>query len=158
MKTKLLLFIFLCFTVVGFSAISADAQGYGDRNRPAGRGTYRITGRVFLPNGSPAKDVSISASSMESGGASTRSDQDGNFTISGLSSGNYTVNVKQDGLPTESEMLTISEGTISGQAFQLVFYLRSPGQPKGTRPVNPMLKDVPKDAVSKYEKGMEKVG
>ncbi len=87
MKNKLfLVFIFLCFAAVGPSVIFVSAQGYGDRNRPAGRGTYRISGKVFLPDGTPAKDVSVAASGMESGSASTRTDMDGHFTISGLSS------------------------------------------------------------------------
>ena len=160
MKDKLILkFIVLCLAVIGLGEISVNAQGYGDRNRPAGRGTYRITGKVYLPDGTPAKDVSVSASGMEmTGGASARTDQDGNFTLSGLSSGNYTVVVKPEGYQTESEFLTIAEGMISGQAFQLAFYLRAPGQPKRTAATaNPMLKDVPKEPLSKYTKAMEKL-
>jgi tetratricopeptide (TPR) repeat protein len=158
MKNKLLLmFLFLCYAVIGFSEVSA--QGYGDRNRPAGRGTYRITGKVYLPDGKPAGDVNVSANSLElSGGGTTRTDQDGTFTISGLSSGNYSVSVRQEGYPAENESVTIAEGTISGQAFQLAFYLRAPGQPKGTRPANPLLKDVPKEPTAKFNKAMEKMG
>lgn len=158
MKNKLLLvFMFLCFTAVGSNVLSVDAQGYGDRNRPAGRGTYRISGKVFLPDGKPAKDVSVTASGVESGSLSARTDPDGYFTISGLSSGNYSVIVRQEGLSTETESLTIPEGTISGQAFQLAFYLRIHGQPKGTKSLNPMLRDVAKEPLSKYNKAMEKV-
>ena len=160
MKKKLsLMFVFLCSAVMGFGEISVLGQGYGDRNRPAGRGTYRISGRVYLPDGTPARDVNVSANSMElSGSGSTRTDQDGNFTISGLSSGNYSVSVRQEGYPTENEAVTIAEGAISGQAYQLAFYLRAPGQPKGTRPANPLLKDVPKEPTARFHKAMEKMG
>jgi Tfp pilus assembly protein PilF len=158
MRSKLqLMFIFICLAAFGTAVVSVSGQGFGDRNRPAGRGNYRITGKVYMPDGTPAKDVEVAASGMESGGLSTRTDIDGNFTISGLSSGNYSVIVREKGLQTETESLTIPEGAIAGQSFQLAFYLRTPGQPKGTRPVNPLLKDVPADAVAKYEKGMEKV-
>ena len=159
MRNKLkFLFIFLCFAVIGFEAHTATAQGYGDRNRPAGRGTYRITGRVFLPDGTAARDVSVTASGAEFNGASARTDEDGQFTLSGLSSGNYSVVVRQDGFQTENESLTIAEGTISGQSFQLVFYLRAPGQPKRSpAEMNPLLKDIPKEPVAKFLKGTEKL-
>ncbi len=159
MRSKLcFVFILLAVAVIGFADITASAQGYGDRNRPAGRGTYRITGRVLLPDGRPANDIRVSANSMESTGSDARTDMDGNFTISGLSSGNYSVSVRQEGFQTETESLTIPEGTSSGQAFQLMFYLRLPGQKKGDRPANPLLKDVPKESAAKYNKGMEKLG
>jgi tetratricopeptide (TPR) repeat protein len=154
MRSKLqLMFIFMCLAALG-----AYGQGIGDRNRPAGRGNYRITGKVYLPDGSPAKDVGVSVSGAETTGSSTRTDVDGLFTLSGLSSGNYSVSIREKGYQTENEFLTIPEGAASGQSFQLVFYMRTPGQPK--RPAaaaNPLLKDVPKDALAKYEKGMDKV-
>src|SRR5688500_16100659 len=109
MKSKLwFMFIVLCLAVIGFGEIAVNAQGYGDRNRPAGRGTYRITGKVYLPDGKPAANVTVTASGMEFNGASARTDLDGTFTLSGLSSGNYSVVVRQEGFPTETESLTIS--------------------------------------------------
>src|SRR5215203_3479209 len=154
MRSKLqLLFIFICL-----GALGSYGQGIGDRNRPSGRGNYRITGKVYLADGTPAKDVGVSVSGGETTGSSTRTDVDGEFTISGLSSGNYSVSVRERGYQNESEFLTIHEGAISGQSFQMVFYLRTPGQPKrSAAEANPLLKDVPKDAIAKYEKGMEKV-
>ena len=155
MRRKLqLMFIFICL-----SALIASGQGIGDRNRASGSGggTYRITGRVMLPDGSPAVNADVSANSLDFSGSSTRTDPDGNFTLGGLSAGNYSVVVRQEGYQTETESLTISQGMTAGQGFQLVFYLRAPGTPKGARPVNPLLKDVPKDAVAKYNKGVEKM-
>lgn len=159
MKNKLrLTFIFICIALLSFGETSVNGQGYGDRNRPAGRGTYRITGKVYLPDGSAAKDVSVSASGADFNNSSTRTDIDGNFTLPGLPSGNYNVMVRENGYQTETELLTISEGTISGQAFQLVFHLRTPGQPKrSASSMNPLLKDVPKEPLAKYNKAMEKI-
>lgn len=151
MRSKLqLLFIFMCL-----GALGVYGQGIGDRNRPAGRGTYRISGKVYLPDGTPAKDVSINVTGAEFNGASTRTDLDGAYTISGLASGNYSVSVREKGYQSENEFLTIPEGAISGQSFSVLFYLRAPGEPKrSASAANPLLKDVPKDAVGKYEKGM----
>ena len=140
MRSKLqLMFIFICLGALGIYG-----QGIGDRNRPAGRGNYRITGKVLLPDGSPGKDVSVSVSGTEFNGTSVRTDLDGVFTISGLSSGNYSVSVREKGYQSENEFLTIPEGVISGQAFSMVFYLRAPGEPKRSgAAANPLLKDVP---------------
>ena len=149
------MFIFILLSMFGFASAGVQAQGIGDRNRPAGRGTYKIVGKVYLPNGQPALDVSVSASSTETSGVSSRTDLDGAFVLPGLSSGNYSVLVRASGYQTESEMLTIAEGMISGQSFQLVFHLRAPGQPKQSGPTNPMLVGVPKSAVGKYQKALE---
>lgn len=158
MKSKLQFSFFISF-VFSSLLLSVHAQGIGDRNRPAGRGTYRITGRVLSPTGVPAPDVPITLSSMEmSGGGSTRTDAEGNFDFSGLSSGNYTVTAKPDGLGAESETLTIAEGVVSGQAFNVILYLRLPGQKKGdVYSANPLFKDVPKAALDKFKKGVEKL-
>ena len=154
MRSKLL----LMFIFMSIAALGVYGQGIGDRNRPAGRGTYRITGKVYLPDGSPAKDVSVNVSGAEFNGSSARTDLDGAYTISGLAAGNYSVSIREKGYQTENEFLTIPEGVISGQSFPIVFYLRGPGEPKRSgAAANPLLKDVPKDAVGKYEKGMEKV-
>ncbi len=105
MRSKLqLMFIFMCL-----GALGAYGQGIGDRNRPAGRGNYRITGKVYLPDGTPAKDVNITATGTEFNGTSTRTDLDGAFTLSGLSSGNYSVSARETGYQTENEFLTIPE-------------------------------------------------
>lgn len=155
MRSKLqLMFIFICL-----GALTAYGQGIGDRNRVAGSGggTYRITGKVYLPDGSPAVNADVMASSLEFSSSSTSTDTDGGFTLAGLSGGSYSVVVRLSGYQTETERLTIERGTTGGQGFQLVFYLRAPGMPKGARPMNPLLKDVPAEAASKFNKGMDKM-
>jgi len=147
-------FIVVIIALASIGCTGLLAQGFGDRNRPSGLGTYRISGRILKPDGTPASNIRVIASS-EDPDVSTVTDQDGNYTLSGLKSGNYTVTVREKGYQTENERITISEGTISGQAFTASFYLRLPGQPKQSAPpANPFLTNVPKPAVSKFEKAM----
>jgi Tfp pilus assembly protein PilF len=155
MNTRLQLMFGVMLLLAGSSLI-ANAQGFGDRNRPAGLGNYRIVGRVLNPDGTPAKDVQVSASSTNNGEASALTDVDGGYTISGLEAGNYTVTVHAKEYKQDFETITISEGTPPGQAFTASFYLRLPGQPKREGPPpNPFLEGVPKNAVAKYDKAME---
>lgn len=125
------------------------AQGIGDRNRPQGLGNYRITGKVVLPDGRPAKDVVVNFTGTESPASTYRTNETGEFEISGLSNGNYTVSVRVDGYRPESETVNINGGG-AGQSFPVVFYLKMAAS------ANPLMKGVPKDALSKYEKGMDK--
>jgi Flp pilus assembly protein TadD len=158
MKSKLkLMFCFVC--LAGLYAGFVHAQGIGDRNRPAGRGTYKIVGKVYLPDGRPAPEVEVRADGAEmNSGSSTRTGIDGEFAISGLSSGNYTVIVNQKGYQTETESVTIAEGMIGGSTYQLAFNLRLPGQKKGDiYSMNPLFKDVPKTAIEKFKKGADKM-
>jgi tetratricopeptide (TPR) repeat protein len=133
------------FLIVGL----VSAQGIGDRNRPQGLGNYRITGKVVLPDGTPAKDVVINFTGTESPAATYRTNEAGEFEIPGLSNGNYNVSVRLNGYRPESESVNINGGG-AGQSFPVVFYLKLAAS------ANPLMKNVPKDAVSKYEKGMDK--
>jgi Tfp pilus assembly protein PilF len=124
-------------------------QGIGDRNRPQGLGSYRISGKVYLPDGTPAVDVIVNIVGTETPSSSIRTNQAGEFEVSGLGNGNYTVAVRFAGYRNESESVNINGGG-PGQTFPVIFHL------KPATAANPLLKDVPKDALSKYEKGLEK--
>jgi len=50
-----------------------------------------ISGRVLLPDGSPAANTWVTAQSGSSANGSDRTDEDGNFTIENLPDGEYTV-------------------------------------------------------------------
>jgi hypothetical protein len=134
-------------------SIICISQGIGDRNRPSSGGSHIISGKVRLPDGRPAVNVRVTVNNTDIGSSSQSTDQDGAFSFSGMPEGNYTLTVKADGYQTENESFTIERFAAAGQGTQFQFVLRQPGQAKGA---NPLLKDVPKDAVSKYEKGMEK--
>jgi len=156
MRYKLqLMFSIVCVAIL---AAGATAQGFGDRNRPSGRGTYKILGKVFMADGRPGAGVDVDASGGEFSGQRVRTDQDGNFAISGLSSGNYTISVRVEGLPAERETVTIPEGATSGQTYQVALHLRvageSGGQAKKSAKTNSNFADVPAGAVSKYEEAM----
>ena len=153
MRNKLLLlFIFISASILCLISISVSAQGIGDRNRPEGLGGYRISGKVYLPDGRPAVDVTVSVTGTETSNATSRTNQDGAYEINGLGAGNYTVSVRVLGYKQEVESITIAGGA-AGSAFPVIFHLSAPGDSKTT---NPLLAGVPKDAVSKFQKGMEK--
>jgi len=133
----------------GLMAISAAGQGIGDRNRPLGLGNYRISGKVVLPDGTPAKDVTVNIGGTETPASTVRTNGEGEFEVSGLGAGNYTVSVRVPGFRPQNESLTINGGA-AGQSFPVVFYLQL------ATSANPLMKDVPKDAIAKYEKGIDK--
>jgi tetratricopeptide (TPR) repeat protein len=124
-------------------------QGIGDRNRPLGLGNYRISGKVYLPDGRPAPNVTVNVSGTETTSSTIRTNDAGEFEVSGLGGGNYTVSVRAAGFRNESESLTIAGGG-AGQSYPLIFHL------KLATAANPLLKDVPKNAVALYEKGLNK--
>lgn len=136
------------------AAPNADAQGYGDRNRAGGDGTYNIQGRIVMPDGRPATGVKVSMSGADFTNGSTTTDLDGNFTFSNVPAGNYNVTVKATTeYESENESLTIDRNTSFGQTFNLSFFLRPPGVKKNAlNPTNnPMLADVPKEALKKHK-------
>ena len=145
----------LCFrlAVIVFSCLTLSfvcfGQGIGDRNRPQGLGNLRITGKVVLPDGSPGKDVTVNIVGTETSASSARTNAEGEFEFSGLGNGNYTVSVRVEGFRPESEVVNM-EGASAGQSFTANFFL------KVAASANPLMKGVPKDALSKYEKGIEK--
>ena len=149
------MFIFMCAASVGMAALSASGQGIGDRNRASSGGTHIISGKVLLPDGRPATGVRVNLSGGDFTQGNTTTDSDGAFIFSGIPAGNYNVSVRAEGYQTENERLTIERFAAAGQGYQMAVHLRAPGQERSG--ANPMLAGVPKDAASKFEKGMEKL-
>src|SRR6185369_232753 len=145
--------------ILGFSTVLAatfsQAQGIGDRNRPTSGGTHIVSGKVHLPDGTPAVGARVTLNNTDIGASTQSTDHDGEFSFSGLPEGNYTLNIRATGYQQENETFTIERFSAAGQGAQFAFVLRAPGQPKAGS--NPLLAGVPKDAISKYEKGMEKM-
>jgi tetratricopeptide (TPR) repeat protein len=156
------LFFRLSFvSMLAVLAVSVSfAQGIGDRNRASSGGTHVISGKVRNPDGTPAINARITLSNTDMVSANQTTDQDGSYTFSGMPEGNYNISVKAEGYQNESESFTIERFSSGGQGFRFDFTLRLPGQPKPSSKstTNPLLKDVPKDATAKFEKGMEKAG
>lgn len=145
--------------VAAFSAANASAQGYGDRNRADNGGSFDVQIKVLLPDGKPAVGAKITFSATDySGPNSGYTDPEGTCSFSNLPGGNYTFSARVEGLPQENESLTISRDSSSASTFNVVLYLRNPGQKKGDfYSANPMFKDVSKEALEKFKKGMEKI-
>ena len=157
MRSKLrfiLLFIYAFVFVIG-----TNAQGIGDRNRAGdSEGKYSIQGRVVMPDGKPAQDVKVEVTSTDFGGGTFRTNMDGAFQTGRMRAGNYTISVKIEGLSEEREFLTIDRETPSGQTFNVTLFLRVEGQKKGDfYSNNPAFKDVPKPALEKFKKAIEKL-
>ena len=160
MKNKLqLMFCFTSLAVICLFFVSTHAQSIGDRNRPAdsNSGRHNIMGRVYLPDGSPARGVTVSISSADSLPISLVTDNDGVFQTGSINAGNYTVAAKVEGYPQESESFTIALDEPQGRTVSVVLHIREPGQKKGDiYSANPMFKEVPKTALEKFKKGMDK--
>jgi len=149
---------FVAISAVILTSLSL-AQGIGDRNRPAEGGTHIISGKVRLPDGRPAVGARVTVSNTDIGTRQQNTDQDGSFTFSGMPAGNYSIMVRAEGFQTENESFTIERFAAGGQGYQFAFMLREPGQAKSEprTEVSPLLKDVPKDAIAKFDKGREKM-
>jgi len=154
MRRKLqLMFIFMCL-----GALGVHGQGIGDRNRSGdSEGRFTITGRVYMPDGRPAANVKVDIDNTD--GAKTYfTNLDGTFQTGSIKAGNYTVSVSMPGLPTERESITIDRGSPSGQSYNVALFLRHEGQKKGDfYSNNPLFREVPKPALEKFKKGVEKL-
>lgn len=162
MKKKFNYTWFFVFGVIlSFWALpNANAQGYGDRNRAGGDGSYNIQGRITLPNGNPAVGIKVSMSGADFTNGSTVTDNDGNFTFGNVPAGNYNISVKgTEQYESDSEQMTIERFAQPGQTFNLSFFLRPFGVKKNSlNPTNnPMLADVPKDALKKNKSAMDSI-
>lgn len=155
MRSKLqLMFIFICL-----SALGAHGQGIGDRNRAGDSdGRYTIQGRVFLPDGRAAQNVKVTIENPDQPTQSCYTNMDGVFQTGSVRAGNYTIIANSPGLPTEREFLTIDRDAPAGRTVTVTVFLRVEGQKKGDfYSNNPLFKDVPKPAIEKFKKGVEKL-
>lgn len=154
MRSKLqLLFIFMCL-----GALAGYGQGIGDRNRAGdSEGRFTIQGRVYMPDGRPAQNVKVDVENTD-GNHSYYTNADGSFQTGSVKAGNYTVSVTVPGIPTERESVTIDRDSPAGQSYGVTLFLRQEGQKKGDfYSNNPLFKDVPKPALEKFKKGLEKL-
>ena len=157
-KRLQLVFILACLCAL-FSSVGLG-QGIGDRNRASdsGGGSYSIQGRVYLPDGRPAQNVRVEITNPDAPGLTFFTNMDGVFQTGSVRAGNFTLAATVEGLPTERESLTIDRDTPVGRTVTVTLYLRNPGQKKGDfYSNNPNFKDVPKAALDRFKKGMEKL-
>jgi Tfp pilus assembly protein PilF len=148
------MFIFMCLC-----AFSAHGQGIGDRNRAGdSEGRYTIHGRVYLPDGRPAQNVKISIENTDQPSMTLTTNNDGVFQTGSVRAGNFTITATTPGLPAEREFVTIDRDAPAGRTVNVTIFLRNEGQKKGDFfSSNPLFKDVPKAALDKFKKGMEKI-
>ncbi len=153
MRNKLrLTFIFIGLSILCLAGASANSQGIGDRNMARSGGSHIITGTVKLPDGKPAQGVKVYIGGADFTNTSTTTDGDGKYILGSLPDGNYEISVKEEGYEKASETMTIDRFAPVGQGYHISFQLRG-----AARGPNPILAGVSKDAVAKFQKGMEKV-
>jgi TolA-binding protein len=162
MRSRYFSFLFLLTTVCFLNWFETDAQSIGDRNRASatggGSGSHTISGKVFLPDGTPAGGVKVTMNGGGFASGGTITDRNGTFAFGSMPKGSYSFQVEADGYQIESDLLTIERFATVSQGYTLIFHLRLPGQPKGAKaPANPLLNDVPKEPRGKYENAMEKI-
>jgi TolA-binding protein len=158
MKSKL---NFILLLICVFVLVSGtNGQGIGDRNRSAdsGGGTYSIQGRVYLPDGKPAQNIKVELVNPDAPSLSVYTNMDGVFQTGSVRAGNFTISVAVPGFPVEREFLTIDRDSPAGRTFSVNIWVRMEGQKKGDiYSNNPLFKDVPKAALEKFRKGVEKL-
>jgi TolA-binding protein len=154
MKRKLqLMFIFICLGAL------VHGQGIGDRNRAGdSEGKFTIQGRVVMPDGRPAAGVKVYIENADQPSQTYVTNVDGIFQTGSVRAGNFTISATVVGIPTEREFLTIDRDTPAGRTFNVTLFLRAQGQKKGDfYSNNPLFKEVPKPALDKFKKGIEKL-
>lgn len=156
------LFCFLCIGIIGFCTTVVVSQNIGDRNRASptggGSGSHLISGKVFSPDGRPAGGVTVTIDGGGFGSNRAVTDKNGAFSFPDLPKGTYTVDARAEGYEIDSESLTIDKYAAPNQRYTVMLHLRPPGQPTGAKiSPNPLLKDVPKEPLGKYEQAMEKL-
>lgn len=141
-------------TIVGFSltlSAGAYAQAVGAGRAGANSGSYTVTGKVTLPDGRPAVGAQVDVT-CDFTTASGNTDSDGVYRLTGIPAGNCKISTKVAGFEPISENRTINRDTPYGQSIYVPIFLRS--DPYGS---NPLYAGVPKPALDKYKKAMEKI-
>ena len=162
MRSRYFFFLFLLTAICCLNCFETNGQSIGDRNRASatggGSGSHTISGKVFLPDGNPAVGVKVTMNGAGFGSGISVTDNNGAFAFGSIPKGSYNFEVKAYGNQTARDSLTIERFATPSQGYTVILYLRAPGQAKsGSLAVNPLLAGVPKDAVSKFEKGTEKL-
>jgi tetratricopeptide (TPR) repeat protein len=160
----------LAFAALLVWPVASFGQGSG-KSTVGTNGPHVITGYVFFPSGRRAEgSILVKLQSFNSGELSVIADSSGAFTFSALSPGNYTVVVNAgDDYETGREAVSI-DGDISsptGQAvaptsrrYTVMITLQlKRGAANSAKPsvVNAALAEVPDNARTLYEKGLEQV-
>lgn len=141
-------------SIVGFSLVlstGAYAQAVGAGRAGANSGSYTVTGKVTLPDGHAAVAAKVEVT-CDFTTASGNTDSDGVYRLTGIPAGNCTVTARAAGFEPVTENRTINRDTPYGQSIYVPIFLRS--DPYGS---NPLYAGVPKPALDKYKKAMEKI-
>jgi len=129
-------------------------------------GSSILKGDVFFPSGRRAEgSIQVKLQSFNSGEITVMTDAKGSFTFASLAAGNYTVvvdagenyEIAREGVVIESDLNPRSGGSNGPSrrySVMITLQLKSGARAKASV-VNAALVDVPEEARSLYEKGLE---
>jgi cytochrome c-type biogenesis protein CcmH/NrfG len=153
MKMRSELFLLAAVAVLAAFSSMVPAQSVGSSRGLPGEGSYTVTGKIMMPDGSPPPggrvDVSCDFTSR-----SANVDTDGSYRVTGLPAGNCTIVARIPGYDPLTETRKVENDTPHGQAIYVPFFMRA----NFFSPTNPMFKDVPKQAIEQYKDATEKAG
>lgn len=144
----------LLFSLVYFSAGGAGASPQG--------GGFMIYGRVYLPDGKPAKRVKVILEMMNGLSRDVLSNEEGDYEFRGIGAGRYRLKAVNPAAPEQYSDPAESDSTRAySNRVNIDVYLRLPlhGKKEGGNPetvnVAAASQDIPKAARLAYEQGMK---
>src|SRR5215204_431703 len=123
MKTRSTFILLIAINVLAAVTTLVSAQAVGaSRGLPAD-GSYTVTGKVVLPNGTPAVAARVDLS-CDFTSVSTSTDDDGTYRFTGIPAGNCSLVARVAGFDPVSEFRQIQRDTPAGQAIYLPVFIR----------------------------------
>ena len=164
---------FAFVAVVSFFGIAPHSliNGQSRTNISGTGGIHQIKGRIHLPNGQTAEEpMKVELQSGNFSTLSVESDRSGSFAFQNLAPGNYTVVIDAgDDFETSRESVTIDTPLPAPRGMRVVETSRSTNVPIHLRlkrvsnnvgrneVINVKWANVPKDAISSYNRGLAHV-
>lgn len=145
----------LLFSLVQFSAGGASLT-------PQGGGGFMIYGRVYLPDGVPAKRVKVILEMTNGLSRDVLSNEEGDYEFRGIGGGRYRMKAVNPASPEQYSDPAESDSTRAySNRVNIDVYLRLPlhGKKEGGKPetvnVAVAAQDIPKPARQAYEQGLK---
>lgn len=139
-----------CFSLI--AAVTGLGQTVGAGRADAQSSGYIVNGKVFLPDGKPAHGANVEVN-CDFGQNKGVTDEDGVYRITGVAGGSCAISVQMPGFEPLKDNRTISSEGTWVQTFNVPpLYLKFDPYKS-----NPLYADVPKAALDKYKKAMDKI-
>jgi len=100
MSFKKFAIIGVALAMVVLAAASASAQW---------RGLGRVTGKVVDDGGAPVVDATVRADLLGMGGTTTKTNEKGEWMVSGIAKGEWLITVAKDGMALQKVKVVVQE-------------------------------------------------